>query len=419
MMPAHKAASLLTAVVCLGTLAAAGTPARGQALPAVPLAWDSPALDRMVRAIGDYQRLAESGGWPAIADSPSSMRPDWVDPRVPTLRRRLSATGDMPAGEAATGDVVDPATVAAVARFQARHGLTVDGIAGRRTVEIMNVTAARRAAQLMVNYDRLRGLARSLPATAVIVNIPAATLQLMVDGRVALVSRVVVGQRSWPTPLLDGMIGEVELNPYWNVPRRIARLELLPKIAAEPGYLAANDMRVLGGPAGPGETPPGAVNWSRFSELGYRLRQDPGPTNPLGAIKFVFPNRHDIYLHDTPARHVFARADRALSHGCVRVERAFELAVALLSPDPAWNAEALRAAIGTGRNSRLKLARPVPVRTVYVTAWPAADGAIQFRRDVYGRDRRDAAEPAAEALTPAQAAGVACGAMASRGDAAG
>jgi murein L,D-transpeptidase YcbB/YkuD len=320
------------------------------------------------------------------------MRPDWVDARVPALRRRLSATGDLPAAEARTGDVVDPATVAAVSRFQARHGLATDGIAGRRTVQTMNVSAADRVAQIMVNYDRLRALARTLPPTGVIINIPAATLQLMVDSRIVLTSRIIVGRPSWPTPLLESAIGQIELNPYWNVPPRIARLELLPRIAREPAYLAANDMRVLGGPGGEGETAPAAVDWSRFLALGYRLRQDPGPRNPLGAIKFSFPNGHAVYLHDTPDRRLFELPDRALSHGCMRVERAFDLAVALLAADPAWNAETLRAAIATGRHSVLKLARRMPVRTVYVTAWPGPDGAMQFRPDIYARDAREAAD---------------------------
>lgn len=384
----RKCAGLMAIWGCVGVLAAVSSIARAQDLPAVPLAWESSALDRMVGAIAEYQRLAEGGGWPQIPASSSSMRPNWVDPRVGALRQRLVATGDLPAAEAATGTTVDPATVAAVGRFQKRHGLTADGIAGRRTVEIMNVPVADRAAQLMVNYDRLRALARALPATGIVVNIPAATLQLMVDGRVVLASRVVVGRRNWQTPLLQGTIEEIELNPYWTVPPRIARAEILPKIAADRGYLAANAMRVMGGS---GEVGADTVDWSRFAALGYRLRQDPGANNPLGAIKFVFPNPYAVYLHDTPAKQVFARPDRAVSHGCIRVERAFDLALQLLAGDPAWSASALRDAVDSVRNRHVRLARPIPIRTVYLTAWPAPDGTVHFRGDVYDRDAAEAA----------------------------
>lgn len=390
----HDAARLI-AIAGIACALLAPAPARSDDLPVVPLSWNSAALDGMVRANAAYQRLLSAGGWPTVPDGPS-MRPDMTDPRVPVLRQRLAATGDMSKSDAAaTGDTVDPAVVAAVKRFQARHGLVVDGIAGRRTVAVMNVPVAERAAQLMVNDDRLRALARTLPATGIVVNIPAATAQLMIDGHVALTSRVIVGQPGWPTPLLESRIEGIVLNPYWNVPTRIARREILPKIATEPAYLAANHMRVLGGPNGAAEIPPSSVDWTQFFQRGYRLRQDPGPDNPLGQLKFMFPNKYDVYLHDTPSRRSFERSDRALSHGCIRIDRAFDLAVRLLADDPAWTPDALRAVIDSGDTRSLKLVRPMPIRTVYITAWVAAGGSIQFRPDIYRRDAAAAAKKAA------------------------
>jgi murein L,D-transpeptidase YcbB/YkuD len=295
--------------------------AQGGDLPVAPLAWDSAALDGMVRATAAYQRLVNAKSWPTVPDGPS-MRPDMIDARVPVLRRRLAATGDMPPGTAAgAGDRVDPALVAAVGRFQSRHGLIVDGIAGRRTVELMNVAAAERARQLMVNDDRLRALARTLPATGVVVNVPAATAQLMVGGRVALTSRVIVGERTRPTPLLESAIGAIVLNP-----------------------------------------------------------------GPLGGIEFTVPDDPHMSLQGVPSRRPFLRPDRALSDGCIRIERAFDLALRLLAGNSDWTAESLRAAIDTGHRQTVMLARPVPIRTVYVTAWVAADGTAQFRPDIYGRD---------------------------------
>jgi murein L,D-transpeptidase YcbB/YkuD len=225
----------------------------------------------------------------------------------------------------------------------------------------------------------------------VVVNIPAATAQLMLDGRVALTSRVIVGRRHSPTPLLESAIDDITLNPYWNVPTSIARNEILPKVAVQPAYLAANHMRVLSGPNGAAAIPLSSVDWAHFFQRGYRLRQDPGSDNPLGQIKFGFPNPYSVYLHDTPSRLLFLRPDRALSHGCIRVERAFDLAVRLLAGSSGWTAESLRAAIDTGHTQTVNLARPVPIRTVYITAWVADDGTVQFRPDIYGRDAAAAA----------------------------
>jgi murein L,D-transpeptidase YcbB/YkuD len=357
----------------------------------------------MVRAVADHHRLAAAGGWPLVPDGPS-IRPGMGDPRLPAIRRRLAASGDLAADAAAsTAPAADEALMAATRRFQERHGLVVDGIIGRRTVATMNITAAVRAEQLSLGYDRLRALAKRLPATGVVINIPAASLQLMENGRVVLTSRVIVGRPDWPTPELDSEIGEIEVNPYWTVPARIVRRELLPRIAADPRFLAANRMRVLNGNGG-GEVGAEKVDWTRFLALGYRLRQEPGLDNPLGTVKFLFPNPYDVYLHDTPAKRLFGRAGRAFSHGCVRVNRAFDLAARLLRGDPAWTAGDLRAAIDGGRTRRVRLARPVPIRTVYLTAWAAADGAVQFRPDLYGRD---AAESRPRAAPPQLAA---CGA---------
>jgi murein L,D-transpeptidase YcbB/YkuD len=227
------------------------------------------------------------------------------------------------------------------------------------------------------------------------VNVPSYSLNLIAGGRVEFAARVITGLPSWPTPTLESAIERIEANPYWNVPTSITRRELAPKIAADPGYLARNDMRVLAGPPGAArEISPDAVEWGRFAG-GVRLRQDPGPDNPLGAVKFHFANPYDVYLHDTPGQRQFQREARALSHGCVRVENALELAKLLVADDPRWPEERLRAEIATGRNFGIALPATTPVFLVYVTAWVDPDGAAQFRPDVYGREagKRVAAAP--------------------------
>ena len=388
---------VLIAVACAAAAQAAEPPA---------LALDAGAAARLEAAAEAYRRIDSEGGWPALADGPA-LRAGDTDPRAAALRRALATLGDLAADAAGDPRTVTAEIAAAVVRFQARHGLAADGVVGRDTRAALNVPAAERARALALNAGRLRALAPRIPRRAVVVNIPAFALALLADGRAEFAARVIVGLPSWRTPTLESAIDRIEVNPDWNVPRSIARRELAPKIAADPGYLARHDMRVLAGPPGAArEVAPEEVDWSRFAASGLRLRQDPGPDNPLGAVAFRFPNPYDVYLHDTPAKSLFRGDARALSHGCVRVEDAFALAVRLFADDPRWTEDRLRAEIATGRNVWIALAVPIPVHLVYVTAWVEPDGTVQFRRDIY---RRDAAERPATAEP--------CGAPAAPGEA--
>lgn len=373
--------------------ALAPTLSHTKSLPAaVPLSWDALALKRVTEAVANYKRIAPSHPWPVVPDG-SSLHENATDARVPLLRARLSATGDFLASKAAATSIVyDTELVDAVQLFQKRHGLVVDGIVGRETLAALNISAAARSVQLTLNLKRLKRLAEEIPTTGVIVNIPAATLQLDENGLTVWVSRSIVGSSDWPTPLVEGSISEIEINPYWNVPTSIARREILPKIIKDPGYLGANDMRVLSGAGSSEEVPFEAVDWLRFLALGYRLRQDPGPKNAMGAVKFIFPNRYSVFLHDTPRKDLFAKSNRTFSHGCMRVEQPLELASRMLDGDPTEIDSTLHTAIDSGKTKRLRLRRPMPVRTVYVTAWAAADGSLQFRPDVYGYDAAETAE---------------------------
>ena len=350
------------------------------------LAMGEVSLERLERAAADYRDIALREKWPGFADGPT-LRPGDSDRRIPALRRILTLTGDLALQEAAAPEIFTSALADAVRRFQLRHGLTQDAVIGRNTRGALAVPAADRARTLSLNLERLRELQHRLPHYAIVVNIPAFALTILSNGRAEWQTRVIVGKPSWPTPLFESAITRVELNPYWNVPPSIARRELVSLIVRDPGYLARHEMKVLSG--SPGrivEIAPDSIDWRHFGATGYRLRQDPGPANPLGLVKFQIPNRFDVYLHDTPEKRSFEREIRALSHGCVRVENAMALAARLLKAQPDWDEDRLAAEVATGRNIQIPLARSVPVVFVYVTAWADPDGMVQFRPDIYRKD---------------------------------
>ena len=209
------------------------------------------------------------------------------------------------------------------------------------------------------------------------VNVPEFKLDLIAAGKTALTMRVVVGKAQSRTPAFSDKMTYLELNPEWNIPGDIAKKEILPKLAADPGYLARHDMEVVPG-----------------SE--HRLRQRPGKDNPLGQIKFMFPNQFDVYLHDTPADHLFDRAERDFSHGCIRLEKPLELAAYLLKDDPKWTPETIQQAIDSGEQQKITIPHPLPVHILYYTAFVDPDGTVEFRKDIYGHDAELAKALAAE-----------------------
>ena len=243
------------------------------------------------------------------------------------------------------------------------------------------------AAAIMANMERWRWLPRKLEPDRIIINAADASLQLWLAGRLVLTSRVIVGRPDSPTPVLRAEGAGLTLNPSWTVPQSIANKEILPKLKRNHAYLASQDMILLNGP--PGDPHGLHVNWRAIpaGKFPYQIRQIPGPRNPLGRIKLELPNRFDVYLHDTPGKAAFARPARALSHGCVRVEQILPLASYALNAD--LNAEEqISQALGTGQTQYIPLQRRLPVYFLYWTAFPDAQGKIQFRPDIYGRDRR-------------------------------
>jgi murein L,D-transpeptidase YcbB/YkuD len=334
-----------------------------------------------------YRKMARDGGWPVVDEGDKLALGD-CGPRVTQLRDRLAAAGDLPQS-AADADCFDEALSAALARFQQRHGLKPDGVAGAQTLAALNVPVAVRLRQIELSLERWRWLPADPGARHLLVNIPGFEMRVVESGRVVRTLRTVVGRQSRPTPELTSMVTYLEINPYWYVPHKIARQDLLPKIKANPAFIARQDFRVFDGWApGARELDPAAIDWSAVSaaRFPYRLRQEPAGSNALGRVKFIFPNPMDVYLHDTPAKGLFRKASRPFSSGCIRVEEPLDL-VALLLAGQGWDAERVSRAVAANTRQVVVLDEPVPVYLVYLTAWVAPDGVMHFREDIYGRDQ--------------------------------
>jgi L,D-transpeptidase YcbB len=358
------------------------------------------------RALAEYRALAAAGGWPAVPEG-TLLRPETDDSPdhddagraelLAAVCARLDITGDLAAfGLDTRGCGVDEtgaprytaALEEAVRDFQGRHGLVVDGIVGPRTIAAMNESAEDRATQVAVNMNRWRRLPDDLGVRHVHVNIPGFRLEAVENGRVALDMRVVTGEPDWPTPVMIDDISYLEFRPYWNVPMSITQRTLWPQIRRDPSYLRRQGFEVVRGWSEPADiVDPASVDWSSPENFPYRLRQRPGPNNAMGLVKFMFPNDHAVYLHDTPAEHRFEERRRAFSHGCVRVEDPVSLAAFLLHGQ-GWTADDARAAMHGGERQVVHLDEPVPVYLSYFSAW-VEDGAVQFRGDLYGLDARD------------------------------
>ncbi len=336
-----------------------------------------------------YRQIQADGGWPQIGEGPK-LKPGDTGDRVKTLHRHLKITGDLQADAWLPDDRFSAPLEAAVKQFQRRHGLNADGIIGPRTLATLNVPVESRMIQLMLNMERWRWYPEDLGSRYVIVNIPAFRLRLVEDRTETLTMRVIVGRKKRPTPVLSSQMTYLEVNPYWNVPQKIARKDLLPKIQADPEYLVRQGIQVFD--SWQDDAPqldPLAIDWTGVSEnhFPYRLRQVPAARNALGRIKFMFPNAHSVYIHDTPGKSLFKKAQRIFSSGCVRVEDPMALAVQLLK-NQQWNRQRLEKYSASHQNSAIALQTPIPVYLVYFTAWTDTDGQIHFGEDIYDHDRR-------------------------------
>ena len=347
----------------------------------------------------EYRALAAAGGWSPISDGPT-LKLGMDDPRVPTLRYRLEMTRDWAASgvtpqtpqqqEASLPSLdttYDADMEAAVKRFQERHGLTADGAVGPTTRAALNVSVSRRIDQIRVNLERARWVLHEIKGEIVVVDVAGFDVSYFRDDEPVWTSKVIVGRPYRETPIFKSLITYVVFNPTWTIPPTILVKDKLPIIKRDPGYLKRNNIRVID--ARGRQVDPYSVNWSQYGAgrmPPYQLRQDPGEDNALGLVKIMFPNPHMVYLHDTPAKSLFEKDERTFSSGCIRVEKAFELAELVLDDPVAWNQQTMAEVVASKRMQTVNLAQPVPVLILYWTAQPRADGQVVFRNDVYGRD---------------------------------
>jgi murein L,D-transpeptidase YcbB/YkuD len=340
----------------------------------------------------EYRALAAAGGWPTVPEGPT-LKPGMTDPRVATMRTRLRVTKDYVPGPVTPGtpsqeDFYDAELEAAVKRFQERHGLTADAAVGPATRAAMNVSVEDRIDQMRVNLERARWVMHEVKGDLVLVNVAGFEVSYFRDDEPVWTSKVIVGRPYRETPIFKSLITYVVFNPTWTIPPTILVKDKLPVIKRDPGYLKRNNIRVIDSRGR--EVDPYSVNWSQYGAgrmPPYQLRQDPGEDNALGLVKIMFPNPHMVYLHDTPTKSLFDKDERTFSSGCIRVEKAFELAELVLNDPALWNQQTMAEVVATKKMQTVNLGRPVPVLILYWTAQPRPDGQVIFRNDVYGRDK--------------------------------
>ena len=322
-----------------------------------------PFYTRLKKALAEYRRIAASGGWDTIpAGGP--LKPGVTDARVTKLRHRLGVTGDLPGAAAADpSSRYDEAVGAGVKAFQERHGLPADGAVGPATLRALDVPVAARIDQIRATLERARWVMYDLPERFVLVNVAGFTVAVVGQDGPTWESRAVVGKTYTKTPIFRADMRYIVINPTWTVPPGIMKKEVIPGMRRDPHYLERKGYEMVNG----------------------QVVQPAGPKNALGRVKLIMPNPHHVYLHDTPQKSYFNETSRSFSHGCVRVQKPFELA-ALALDDPAWTTQALLDAAATGKTRTIVLRKPLPVLILYWTAAVGSDGRVQFLPDIYGRD---------------------------------
>jgi murein L,D-transpeptidase YcbB/YkuD len=336
-------------------------------------------------ALRSYRETASAGGWSAIPQG-ETLKPGMSDARVRLLRQRLARSGDYNGVGGPDSDLYDEGLVEALKAFQARHALDSDGAIGPATLSALNVPVQARIDQIRVNLERARWVLRELGRDFILVNIAGFYVDLVRDDQLVWRTRGIVGKTYHKTPIFRDQMSYIVLNPTWTVTRNVIRNEIIPKQQKDPAYLERNNFDLIdrsGHKVGPS-----SISWADVDgrNFPYNVVQHAGPDNALGQAKFIFPNEHAVYLHDTPRRDLFSRSERAFSHGCIRVKDPLELAELLLADRPEWSRARINEVIASGETTTVHLSEKLPVLLLYWTVDPDPAGDVRFYTDIYDRD---------------------------------
>ncbi len=347
-----------------------------------------PEYANLKKALANYRKIQSEGGWAKIPEG-TSIKVGQSSDIVPMIRKRLSAfiVQGNPKDQN-ENNVFSSELSAALKKFQEQNGLKPNGTLTSETIRFMNIPVEERIRQVIINMERWRWIPQSFEPNYLIVNIPEFRLRVFEAGKEKMNMKVIVGKELHSTPIFSDKMENVVLSPYWNIPPGILKNEIAPKASANPGFLAAMDMEVIGRDGNPVD--PSSVDWSAAGtdSFAYTVRRKPGPKNDLGDVKFIFPNSMNIYLHDTPHSELFSQSKRDFSHGCVRIERPIDLAVYLLRNVPGWDRNKIMEQINTRQEKYVPLKEKLPVYLVYFTASADASGNVRFYDDLYGHDKK-------------------------------
>ncbi len=332
-----------------------------------------------------YRALATSGGWPKVTEG-ETLKKDMIDLRILEVRKYLLVTGDLKVNDVENDSLYDEVLEIAVKKFQTRHNLTSDGAIGKGTIEQMNIPVEDRINILRINLERLRWVFHNPDEDFLLVNIAGFYVKRFKNKREIFSSRVIVGKYNRETPIFKGKMQYIIINPTWILPYSIATHETLPKLKKDPSYLSAKHMEIM-------DRSGNVLNYNNidFSQYSagnfpFIIRQKAGPWNALGQVKFIFPNKYSVYLHDTPSRGLFNRQDRAFSHGCIRTENKWELLMSLMDNPEVWNMDKINGILDSGKTTRINLPEPINIYLMYWTSRVDQENTLYFMKDVYKRD---------------------------------
>lgn len=344
-----------------------------------------PMYSELKKGLKTYRQIAKDGGWPIITEG-ETLKKGMTNERVSVMRDRLKVTGDYKTGSSDNPYFFDEELETAVKAFQFRHGLNQDGVVGKGTLGQMNVAVEERINQIRINLERFRWIMHELEEDFLVVNIAGYNLRRVTNDSIIYYSPVIVGKPLHETPIFKATVQYFVINPTWTVPYSIATRETLPKMRKDPNYLAEHNMVIMD--RNGKILDPSTIDFNNYSRANFpfTVRQEPGPNNALGEVKFIFPNPYSVYVHDTPGRSLFSREERAFSHGCIRLQKKWELLMSLMDEPDVWNMDKINEILATGETTTVHLNKPVDILILYWTAGADRKGRMYFDQDIYKRD---------------------------------